>query len=107
MASAKDISVKKARLFLDSLREAGIDVSEAYLFGSVVAGLSHKDSDIDLAVVSREFQGVRYHDMKKISRHRRKIDLRLEIHPFSSLEVEQDPPQFFLKIKQEGLRILP
>jgi len=107
MASAKDISVKKARLFLDSLREAGIDVSEAYLFGSVVTGLSHKDSDIDLAVVSREFQGVRYHDMKKISRHRRKIDLRLEIHPFSSQEVEQAPPQFFLKIKQEGLRILP
>ncbi len=107
MATAKDISVKKARLFLDSLRQAGIEVSEAYLFGSAVSGLSHKDSDIDLAVVSREFQGVRYHDMKKISKHRRKIDLRLEIHPFSRDEVEHDPPQFFLKIKQDGLKILP
>lgn len=107
MASAKDISVKKARLFLDSLRQAGIEVSEAYLFGSVVSGLSHKDSDIDLAVVSSEFQGLRYYDMKKISMHRRKIDLRLEIHPFSRDEVEHDPPQFFLKIKQDGLRIIP
>jgi predicted nucleotidyltransferase len=105
MASAKDISVKTARLFIDSLRESGIDVSEAYLFGSVAKGSADKDSDIDLAVVSRDFQGIRYHDIKKISKHRRKVDLRLEIHPFSRQEVEQDPPQFFLKIKQDGMRI--
>ncbi len=105
MASAKDISVKTARLFIDSLRESGIDVSEAYLFGSVAKGSADKDSDIDLAVVSRDFQGIRYHDIKKISKHRRKVDSRLEIHPFSRQEVEQDPPQFFLKIKQDGMRI--
>jgi hypothetical protein len=105
MASAKDTSVKTARLFIDSLRESGIDVSEAYLFGSVAKGSADKDSDIDLAVVSRDFQGIRYHDIKKISKHRRKVDLRLEIHPFSRQEVEQDPPQFFLKIKQDGMRI--
>lgn len=105
MASTKDISVKTARLFIDSLREAGIDVSEAYLFGSVPKRLADKDSDIDLAVVSRDFQGIRYHDMKKISKHRRKVDSRLEIHPFSRQEVEQDPSQFFLKIKQYGMHI--
>ena len=105
MASTEDRSVKTARLFIDSLRASGIDVSEAYLFGSVSKGLDDKDSDIDLAVVSRDFQGIRYHDIKKISKHRRKVDSRLEIHPFSRQEVEQDPPQFFLKIKQEGMRI--
>ncbi|WP_027371279.1 nucleotidyltransferase domain-containing protein [Desulfovermiculus halophilus] len=105
MDSAKDTSVNTARLFIDSLRESGIDVSEAYLFGSVAKGSTDKDSDIDLAVVSRDFQGIRYHDIKKISKHRRKVDSRLEIHPFSRQEVEQDPPQFFLKIKQDGVRI--
>lgn len=105
MATAKDISIKKAKLFIDSLREAGIDVSEAYLFGSVAQGLAGKESDIDLAVVSSDFQGIRYYDIKKISKYRRKVDLRLEIHPFSRQEVEQDPPQFFLKIKQDGLLI--
>ncbi len=44
-------------------------------------------------------------DIKKISKYRRKVDLRFEIHPFSRQEVEQDPPQFFLKIKQDGLLI--
>lgn len=105
MASAKDVSLKKAQLFIDSLRQSGMDVSEAYLFGSVVKGLADKDSDIDLAVVSKDFQGILYYDMQKISKHRRKVDLRLEIHPFSLQEVEQDPSQFFLKIKQDGLRI--
>ena len=105
MDSAKDISLRAARLFIDSLCESGIDVSEAYLFGSVPKGSADKDSDIDLAVVSRDFQGIRYYDMKKISKHRRKVDSRLEIHPFSRQEVEQDPPQFFLKIKQDGICI--
>ena len=105
MATAKDVSLKTAQLFISSLRDAGIEVSEAYLFGSVAKGLADKDSDIDLAVVSNDFQGIRYYDIKKISKYRRKIDLRLEIHPFSRQEVEQDPPQFFLKIKRDGLPV--
>ena len=105
VAESLDMSVRVARVFIDSLRKSGIDVSEAYLFGSVPKGLADKDSDIDLAVVSSDFQGIRYHDMKKISKHRRKVDSRLEIHPFSRQEVDQDPPQFFLKIKRDGMRI--
>ena len=105
MATANDASLKKAQLFISYLRDAGIDVSEAYLFGSVAKGLEDKDSDIDLAVVSNHFQGIRYYDIKKISKYRRKVDLRLEIHPFSRQEVEQDPPQFFLRIKQDGQRV--
>lgn len=107
MASAKDISMKKAQQFIDSLREAGIEVSEAYLFGSVVKETADESSDIDLAVVSKDFEGVRYHDMKKISKHRRKVDLRLEIHPFSLDEVTHDPSLFFLKIKHDGMSIQP
>ena len=105
MASKKDTSIKKAQLFINSLRQAGIDVTEAYLFGSVVKGMDDEDSDIDVAVVSKDFQGILYYDMKKISKHRRNVDLRLEIHPFSLQEVEQDPSQFFMKIKQDGLCI--
>ena len=105
MASPKDISIEKAKMFIKMLKKAGIDVSDAYLFGSVVTGLSNKDSDIDLAVVSKDFEGIRYQDMKKISKHRRKVDLRLEIHPFNLQEVEHDSPHFFIKIQQDGLRI--
>ncbi len=105
MAAQENTYVRKAKQFLKSLNEAGIDVAEAYLFGSAVNGLADNESDIDVAVVSRDFQGIPYYDMEKISKHRRAVDLRLEIHPFSWEEVETDPPQFFLKIKKEGLRI--
>jgi hypothetical protein len=105
MALTKNISLKKAKLFINLLKKDGIDVSEAYLFGSVSKGLAEKDSDIDVAVVSKDFQGLPYYDIKKISKHRRKVDLRLEIHPFSLDEVETSPSQFFMKIKRDGLLI--
>ena len=105
MASTKDISIEKAKSLINILRQAGIDVSDAYLFGSVVKDLASDDSDIDLALVSRDFNGIRYHDIKKISKYRRKVDLRLEVHPFNLQEIEKDPPHFFLKIQKEGLRI--
>ncbi|QCQ22371.1 nucleotidyltransferase domain-containing protein [Desulfoglaeba alkanexedens] len=105
MASAKDVFVNKAKLFLYYLEQAGIEVTEAYLFGSVTRDLADKDSDIDVAVVSKDFEGIMCHDIKKYSKYRRMVDLRLEIHPFSFDEVTADPPHFFLKIKEEGLRI--
>ncbi len=105
MASEKNKCVNIVKALLKSLMQDGIDVSEAYLFGSAVTGRSNEDSDIDVALVSKDFQGVPYYDMNKISRHRRKVDLRLEIHPFSLDEVLTDPPYFFLKIKQYGIRI--
>ena len=105
MASGKDVEINKAKSFIDLLKKNGIDVSEAYLFGSVGSGVADEDSDIDIAVVSRDFEGLPYYDIKKISRYRRIVDLRLEIHPFSLSDIEANPPPFFVKIKKEGIRL--
>lgn len=105
MAAERTSPLNTAKIFIELLRQNGIDVSEAYVFGSAVTGSFDKESDIDVAVVSRHFQGLPYYDVKKISRYRRKVDLRLEIHPFSFNEVRTDPPQFFMKIKNTGIRI--
>jgi hypothetical protein len=43
--------------------------------------------DIDVALVSDEFTGVRYFDIKKIGRIVRNIDYRIEVHPFSPKEL--------------------
>jgi uncharacterized protein len=91
--------------FINLLIENGIDVSEAYLFGSAARGESNKNSDIDLAVVSRAFKGLLFHDIKKISKYRRKVDLRLEIHPFAFNEIKSDPPSFFKHIQKQGIRV--
>jgi len=97
--------IEKVKEFINLLNQNGIDVSEAYLFGSAVSGKIEENSDIDVAVVSPKFQGILFYDIEKISKFRRRIDLRLEIHPFSMSEIENDPPAFFQHIQQKGLRI--
>jgi hypothetical protein len=87
------------------MRRDGIDISEAYLFGSAIRGNVDNESDIDVAIVSKDFDGLPFYDIKKISKHRRKVDLRLEVHPFSFYEVAKDPPHFLLQIKKEGIPI--
>jgi hypothetical protein len=44
-------------------------------------------------------------DVKKISKFRRAVDLRLEVHPFSLNEIRFAPTAFFLDIKREGFAI--
>ncbi len=105
MAFNQDQCLNKVKLFIELLRQNGVSVSEAYLFGSAVTGHADAESDIDVAVVSNDFQGIPYYDMQKISKWRRKVDLRLEIHPFSLAEIETDPSLFFTKIQNDGLRI--
>jgi predicted nucleotidyltransferase len=105
MASEKDNAILTARRFVDLLKTHGIDVSEAYIFGSVISNKSDRDSDIDVAVVSKGFSGIPYYDVKKISKYRRLIDLRLEIHPFSFDDISANPPSFLMDIRNNGVRL--
>jgi predicted nucleotidyltransferase len=105
MASAKDHAITKARELIALLKSDGMEINEAYLFGSIAGGREDADSDIDVAIVSREFSGVPFYDVKKLSKFRRAVDLRLEIHPFSLNEIMDDPPLFFLEIRSKGIPI--
>lgn len=105
MSSAKDEAIKKARTLITLLSSNGIDVHEAYLFGSVSMDKGDEFSDIDLAIVSNEFTGVPFYDAKKISRFRRAVDLKLEVHPFSLKDVLSSPTLFFLDIKAKGIPV--
>ena len=106
MPSAKDKALDKARKFIILLNLNGIEVSEAYLFGSVAKGTPHLNSDIDIAIVSKNFTGIPFYDVQTISKYRRAIDLRLEVHPFSMDDILADTPLFFAQIKNEGIRII-
>jgi len=52
MAEIDAVVMKNARLFLEKLRNKGIIISKAYIFGSYANGKADKWSDIDIAVVS-------------------------------------------------------
>lgn len=105
MSSAKVEAINKARQLIGLLKKNGIDIFEAYLFGSVTMGKEDEYSDIDIAIVSEEFTGVPFYDVKKVSKFRRAVDLRLEIHPFSLNDILNDPPLFFSDIKSKGILV--
>jgi uncharacterized protein len=105
MATADVGLIEKANALLKLLRSNGIDVHEAWLFGSVVEDRQDEASDIDVAVVSRDFLGMPFYDVKKVSKFRRAIDLRIEIHPFALADVQQEPSPFYLHIKEKGVQL--
>jgi len=105
MSSAKDKAINMARKLIRLLKTNGIDVYEAYIFGSVAMDKGDEYSDIDVAIVSEEFTGVPFYDVKKISKFRTAVDLRLEVHLFSLNDILENPPLFFIDIKNKGIRV--
>ncbi|HET6272717.1 MAG TPA: nucleotidyltransferase domain-containing protein [Bacteroidota bacterium] len=73
-----------AKRYIEVLKTHKIKVERAYLYGSYARGGPHKDSDIDIVVVSRQFRKSRFEDSLRIAKLRRDVDLRispLAYHP--------------------------
>ncbi len=88
---------------IKALNENRIAISEAYLFGSYARSSNSEYSDIDVALVSDEFTGIRYLDIKKIGRIVRNIDYRIEVHPFSLKDKGES--MFLDEIIRTGIRV--
>lgn len=97
--------------FIQGLEEAGVRVAEAYLFGSYARGDWIEESDIDLIVVSPDFQGMRWLDRLDLAT---KVWLRLglekwvEVFPYTPEEfkkaregsvVVRDAERYWIKVK--------
>jgi predicted nucleotidyltransferase len=73
-------ALRIANTYIDTLSHKYIIV-QAFMFGSFAKGTNHEDSDIDIAIVVNNVSDIidAQIDMMKM---RRKIDLRIEPHPF-------------------------
>lgn len=61
------------------------------LFGSYAKGNYHKDSDIDIAVILKDYNNL-IETQLDLMRIRRKIDSRIEPHPFREKDFEATNP---------------
>jgi predicted nucleotidyltransferase len=85
-ANALDIAQKYATVV-----NANYDSIRIFLFGSYAKGNFNDDSDIDIAVVLKDYSNEI--DMQlELMRLRRKIDSRIEPHPFRESEFERSNP---------------
>jgi len=57
MAADNAQALKAARRFVRAIQSVGIRLDAAYLYGSYAKGYAHKDSDIDVALVSPDLSG--------------------------------------------------
>ena len=104
MAKKRTEPIKIITKLLTSLRNHKITIREAYLFGSWTKETNTKCSDIDVALISDDFTGIRYFDIKKIGRIVRNVDYRIEAHTFSSSDADES--MFLDEIIRNGIKIL-
>lgn len=106
MATIPDEVIKKTQEFLDMVSSVGIRLERVILFGSYAKGNANKWSDIDIALVSKDFQGIGFYDRQKVNPYILKTDTRIEPHPYRTDEFTKDNP-FIEKILNEGIEITP
>lgn len=97
----KTDALKVARLYAIAIKEK-FDYERIILFGSYAKGNFREESDIDIAVVFKDYNSTI--DMQlELMRIRRKIDSRIEPHPFREADFEPSNPVVYeiLKYGQE------
>ncbi|MFA5751011.1 MAG: nucleotidyltransferase domain-containing protein [Candidatus Paceibacterota bacterium] len=97
---------KIIKKYSENLRRENFPFSFIYLFGSMVKGTHHKNSDIDVAVITdAEAKKVE----KKISSlwtAKRNVDYRIEPHCFSVKDFNDSSDPLVSEIKKTGIRVV-
>ncbi len=95
-----EIALQFALCLKDSLK-----LHSLYLYGSYTKDRFTEDSDIDIAVVADGFSGDLVDDTFMLMKIRRKVDNRIEPHPFSVSEFNENDP-LAREIIRTGVRIV-
>jgi predicted nucleotidyltransferase len=102
----KDQAIKVIRKFVNALKQEGISVDRVILYGSYAKGKIRPDSDIDVAVVSKQFGRDRVEEGMNLFRIAGKIDSRIEPIPISSKSFENDTwVPLIYEIRQKGIEV--
>ena len=87
-----------------TLVKTNYDCKQIFLFGSYVNENFHDESDIDIAVILKEFENP-IDVQLELMRLRRKIDSRIEPHPFREKDFNSSNP-LVQEIMKYGKRIV-
>ena len=96
---------KTVKSYLEQLELIGIHVQQAFLFGSYANGKNDEWSDIDLAIVSKDFIGNRFEDRNKIRKITLQVNSDISPMPYRP-EDFNDSDYFVKKILETGIRIV-
>jgi uncharacterized protein len=96
--------IDKINSFVEYLEKDNIQIQQIYLFGSQAKGKFNEYSDIDLALVSQNFCGVRFKDNETIIKKTPSIFSMIETHPYRPEDFTTDNP-FVEEILRTGIKL--
>lgn len=102
MNDIKKIAVK----YVNLVKESGIPVTNAYLFGSYAKNSANKFSDIDICVVSPMFGNDYFDNSLALKKIANKIDLRIEPVPFALNDMHDKYSSLASEISKQGISLL-
>ena len=105
MAQVPNQVISIIKQFIQEAAKDKINISQAILFGSYAKGTNHEYSDIDVAVVSEDFEGTRFYDNQKLFDAKYNTSIDLETHPFRPEDFTPDD-LFVKEIISYGIRIV-
>ena len=82
-----------------------IPVQEVIIFGSYAKGITHKDSDIDVCVVSPKFGKDLFEESIVLDRLTDNIDSRIEPHPMNQRLLSNKYDTLASEIREHGIAI--
>jgi len=98
--------IEALRKFRAALEAEGIRVDKIILYGSQAAGKFRAESDIDVAVVSRDFGKDRFEEGVKLFQIAAQVDTRIEPVPVSPQSLEHDTwVPLIYEIREKGMEI--
>lgn len=98
----KSETLKTAETYLQLVRNSGINLERAYIFGSRALGTEHPDSDIDLCIVSADFSDDRQAESVRLMNLRNDQTDMIEPHPIKSADFDDRLNFFATEIKRTG-----
>ena len=78
--------------YIALLRNNNFPIKNAYLFGSYAKGQENEWSDVDIALISDSFEGIRHRDKDKVRKITLSVSSILEILPFKSEDFSEENP---------------
>ena len=80
------------------------NVTEIILFGSYAKGTENEDSDIDIAIISEDFEDI-YDCMANLMGMTWDIDARIEPHPIKKKDFDEESDYFIKEVINTGIKV--
>ena len=91
--------------FIGEIRNSGINVVDAYLYGSHAKQTANINSDIDICVVSTDLGVDLIDEMVMLKQIARRVDDRIEAVPLGTVDFSDPFDPLVFEIKNTGIKI--